>query len=126
MGDLKTPNRRNVQMVLRRLLNKKYGKSRVSVWLAICALTMITVRPAEVSAFESYHDPLQDDQGYCSFCHTGFTGGRSDTLHSLHTEGSDPVTTNCDLCHTGSGRDNPLTMWSKDDHLGCAGCHGAH
>jgi hypothetical protein len=34
------------------------------------------------------------------------------------------VTGNCNLCHTGSGRDNPLTMWSTGDGLGCAGCHG--
>jgi PKD repeat protein len=81
----------------------------------------------DASAFESYHDPNQNDTGYCSDCHPGFAGGRSDVTHALHTGGSDPVTTNCDLCHTGSGRDNPLTMWSTgdaDDGQGCAGCHG--
>jgi hypothetical protein len=78
-------------------------------------------------AFESYHDPNQNDQGYCSDCHPGFKAGRNDTLHALHTGGGDPITTNCDLCHTGSGRDNPLTLWSAadgDTGLGCAGCHG--
>lgn len=77
--------------------------------------------------YESYHDPEQDDDGYCARCHPGFGGGRSDALHALHTGGSDPVTTNCGLCHTGSGRGNPLIMWStgdNDDGLGCTGCHG--
>lgn len=82
----------------------------------------------EALAYESYHDPLQNDKGYCSTCHPGFAGGRSDALHALHTGGSDPVTGECSLCHTGSGRDNPLTMWSIGDGsgngLGCAGCHG--
>jgi hypothetical protein len=124
MYDLRTSNSWHVQMVSRMLLNRKYEKSRLGMWLALCALGLTTLWLVEANAFESYHDPLQDDQGYCSLCHTGFTGGPGDTLHSLHTGGDDPVTTNCDLCHTGSGRDNPLTMWSKDDHLGCAGCHG--
>jgi hypothetical protein len=74
-------------------------------------------------AYESYHDPALSDQGYCTTCHPGFTGGRSDTLHALHTGGSDPVTNNCDLCHTTVNRDNPLIMWSADG-LGCTGCHG--
>ncbi len=78
-------------------------------------------------AYESYHDPNLNDQGYCSTCHPGFAGGRSDVTHDLHTGGNDPVTVECNLCHTGSGRDNPFTMWSTGDNgdgLGCAGCHG--
>jgi PKD repeat protein len=78
-------------------------------------------------AYESYHDPAQDDTGYCADCHPGFTSGFSDVTHALHTGGDDPVTTNCNLCHDGIGRNNPLTMWSvgdADDGLGCAGCHG--
>ena len=80
----------------------------------------------DLRAYESYHDPALNDEGYCVTCHPGFTGGRSDVLHQLHVSG-DGVTTNCNLCHTGSGRDNPLTMWSFGDALnglGCAGCHG--
>ncbi|NIP52246.1 MAG: hypothetical protein GWN67_21310, partial [Phycisphaerae bacterium] len=123
MYDLRTSNSRHVQMFLLMLLNKKFGYSKYSVWLVLYAFVLITLLFVKAQAYESYHDPLSDDQGYCRTCHTGFTGGISDTLHSLHTGGDDPVTTNCDLCHTGSGRDNPLTMWSVDG-LGCAGCHG--
>lgn len=86
------------------------------LWLAV-----------SVNAFESYHDPSQNDAGYCSQCHPGFLGGRSDPLHELHAGGDDPMTVNCDLCHSGSGRDNPLTLWSSADNdngLGCMGCHG--
>ena len=77
-------------------------------------------------AFESYHDPANsDDTGYCATCHPGFGGGKSDTLHALHTGNPDAITGDCGHCHTGSGRDNPLTMWSDSgDNLGCAGCHG--
>jgi hypothetical protein len=78
-------------------------------------------------AFESYHDPNQNDAGYCVPCHPDFAGGRSDATHALHTGGGAPITTNCDLCHTGSGRDNPLTLWSTyndDQGFGCTGCHG--
>jgi hypothetical protein len=36
------------------------------------------------------------------------------------------MTTACNLCHTGSGRNNPFTMWSIDgaNPRGCMGCHG--
>lgn len=95
----------------------------LSVTLAACALTSFAAM-----AFETYHDPARNDQGNCAQCHPGFTGGRSDTLHAMHTGGSDPVTGNCNLCHTGSGRDNPFIMWSAGDSgnngLGCMGCHG--
>jgi hypothetical protein len=76
-------------------------------------------------AYETYHDPTLDDQGYCSACHPGFLDGRNDTLHAFHTAGDD-VTGSCNLCHTGSGRDNPIIMWSSntDDPWGCVGCHG--
>lgn len=61
----------------------------------------------------------------CSSCHGDFrtSGG----LHDLHTKNPDPVTTNCDLCHSGSGRSNPIIMYSdgdSNDGLGCMGCHG--
>lgn len=91
----------------------------------MCLLALFAFRQA--IAFESYHDPTLNDQGYCSTCHPGFTGGFGDTLHQFHTGGSDPITDNCDLCHTGQGRDNPLTLWSTLDNgngRGCAGCHG--
>ncbi len=77
--------------------------------------------------YESYHDPDLNDTGYCVTCHDGFTRGKSDPLHVLHVAGDDPVTTNCNLCHTGSGKDNPLIMWSTGDNgdgKGCTGCHG--
>ena len=76
-------------------------KARLIAGLLLSAVFLIV----QAAAFESYHAPAKNDEGYCSMCHPGFKGGRSDTLHSLHTGGSDPITTNCDLCHTGSGRD---------------------
>lgn len=83
------------------------------------------VAAGAAAAYESYHDPDTDDQGYCAACHPGFGGGPDDSLHLHHTGDPDPVTANCDLCHTGSGRDNPLTMWSiGGEQRGCAGCHG--
>ncbi len=97
---------------------------RTGVLSLVIALIALLSWAPEASAYESYHDPNLDDQGYCSACHPGFTGGRSDVTHALHTGGTDPVTTTCDLCHTGSGRDNPLTMWSTGNNLGCVGCHG--
>ncbi|MEX0332490.1 MAG: cytochrome c3 family protein [Puniceicoccaceae bacterium] len=96
-------------------------------WALGPVAALLVAIPAGLLAFESYHDPNQNDTGYCSSCHPGFTSGRSDTLHAFHTGGDDPVTTNCSLCHTGSGRDNPFTLWStgdSDDGLGCTGCHG--
>lgn len=69
-------------------------------------------------------------QGYatwdsCSSCHGDFRANGG--LHDLHTKNPDPVTTNCDLCHSGSGRSNPIIMYSdgdSNDGLGCTGCHG--
>lgn len=92
--------------------------------LAVPCLALLLLPNA--FGYESYHDPTMNDAGYCATCHPGFGGGRNDTLHVLHTGGSDPVTQNCNLCHTGSGRDNPLTLWSTGDNgdgRGCAGCH---
>lgn len=71
-------------------------------------------------AYESYHDPNTQGQGYCATCHEDFRNGG---LHDLH-EGFFNGGTDCNTCHTGAGRDNPLTMWSVGDGLGCAGCHG--
>jgi hypothetical protein len=74
-----------------------------------------------VSAYETYHapPPADDDTGYCMTCHPPF----EDDLHDLHRNN---FTGNCNLCHTGSGRNNPFMMWSVDGSgpLGCAGCHG--
>jgi hypothetical protein len=98
----------------------------MSIFIMTFAALLIMMAP-NASAWERYHDPNQNDKGYCADCHPGFTGGTSDTLHALHTKGTDPVTTNCNLCHTNSGRDNPLIMWSEGDNndgLGCTGCHG--
>ncbi len=98
--------------------------------LAVVAAILVIPDGAEVAAYESYHDPNQNDVGYCTTCHPGFAGGRSDVTHALHTGGTSSlgtITTNCNLCHTGSGRDNPFTMWATgdaDNGLGCAGCHG--
>jgi VCBS repeat-containing protein len=85
-------------------------------------------------AFESIHDPNLNDTGYCGQCHTQWTSQNS-ALHQLHTGGDSSlgvITSTCTLCHTGSGRDNPLTVWSAEstgtpgftNGLGCAGCHG--
>jgi hypothetical protein len=72
-------------------------------------------------AYPNYHDPATEGQGYCATCHPGFVN--RDTLHDLH---KGPMTNTCNLCHTGSGRGNPFTMWSADgtNPLGCMGCHG--
>lgn len=74
------------------------------------------------SGYPTYHDPNLDGQGYCAQCHPGFIGGKNDTLHALHTGGSDPVTGECGLCHVQQG-DLPVTMYSAVG-LGCMGCHG--
>ena len=96
--------------------------------IGVVVALSVALWATNASAYESYHDPAlegEPDEGYCWTCHPTFSG-RGD-LHDLHQGGSDPVTGNCNLCHTGSGRDNPLTMWSTGDAgdgLGCAGCHG--
>ncbi|NDV62601.1 hypothetical protein G0Q06_09075 [Puniceicoccales bacterium CK1056] len=95
-----------------------------SILFSMAAIAGLLFQPIGLLAYESYHDPAQDDLGYCSTCHPGFTGGRSDTLHDLHTGNPDNVTGSCSFCHTGDGRDNPLIMWSEGDELGCMGCHG--
>ncbi|HSH09196.1 MAG TPA: hypothetical protein VK995_02330 [Oceanipulchritudo sp.] len=109
------------------MVTRSYPLTRRAASKALRMLTILVIPGLPLLAYESYHDPNQNDLGYCSTCHPGFAGGRSDTLHALHTGGSDPVTTNCNLCHTGSSRDNPLTLWStgdSDNGLGCMGCHG--
>lgn len=100
-------------------------RNRTNAYLLLLLLGLFC--PGQAIAYESYHDPSLNDQGYCSTCHPGFRAGFSDVLHSMHTGGGDPMTTTCDLCHTGQGRDNPLTLWSTLDNgngRGCAGCHG--
>lgn len=97
------------------------------IFSSAIAVAAVALWVGSAGAYESYHDPTLEgeaDEGYCSSCHPGFLGGRSDTTHALHTGNPDPVTGNCSLCHTGSGRDNPLIMWSAGDLLGCTGCHG--
>jgi hypothetical protein len=108
--------------------SRGYGAMRPRL-IALCTGILMMLWTPNSGAYESYHDPGSNDTGYCATCHPGFGGGRSDALHALHTGGSDSVTGECDLCHTGSGRDNPLTMWSTSDGqggqgLGCAACHG--
>ena len=88
---------------------------------SLAALMTFSIWASNAEAYEDY-------QG-CVSCHPGFSGGRSDVTHSLHTGGGSPLTTNCDLCHTGSGRSNPLTLWSiynSGNGYGCAGCHGRY
>lgn len=90
----------------------------------MCSIAIAALVPVfQATAWESYHDPNQADAGYCASCHNGFAGGQNDTLHFLHT-GDNGMTADCSLCHTGSGRDNPLLMWSQGNNLGCMGCHG--
>lgn len=76
-------------------------------------------RPTD--AYETYHDPALNGAGYCASCHPGFPN-RDDT-HDLHVS---PFTNNCNLCHTGSQRNNPFTLWSAESPggFGCVGCHG--
>ncbi|MHC4745500.1 MAG: hypothetical protein ACYS8Z_26600 [Planctomycetota bacterium] len=103
-------------------MNRRCNINTASIMFLVALLLL-----GQAIAYENYHDPKLNDQGYCSSCHPGFTGGFGDTLHSLHTGGSDPMTFNCNLCHSGQGHDNPSTVWSAGDHsdgLGCAGCHG--
>lgn len=80
----------------------------------------------DAAAYPNFHDPNLDGDGYCASCHTGFPG-RGDT-HDTHV-GNSNLTGNCNLCHTGSGRNNPFIMWSTGDsspgsNYGCTGCHG--
>jgi len=111
--------------------SKKWGKPLLCLAgfpasLLLFSSLMFTGEP--LIGYESYHDPSMKDSGYCCDCHPGFSGGQNDSLHALHTGGTDPMTSNCNLCHDGTGRDNPLTMWSTGEAgiqgLGCMGCHG--
>jgi hypothetical protein len=73
-------------------------------------------------AYPVYRNSGVEGASNCALCHPGFMGGRSDTLHALHTGGSDPVTGRCTFCHRSPG-DLPIVMYSGDG-LGCMGCHG--
>lgn len=104
-------------------------KRLLPVLLCITALVAFAVWAPNMGAYESYHDPNQSGAGYCATCHPGHVG-RGDLHDSVHVP---LITNNCNLCHTGSGRNNPLTMWSRDiapdtpeklDEFGCTGCHG--
>lgn len=80
--------------------------------------------PSTLPAYPNYHDPSTPAAGYCAACHPGFSS-RGPT-HDLHVPA---FTLNCNLCHTGTDRNNPFTMWSVGDtsansNFGCAGCHG--
>jgi hypothetical protein len=102
-----------------------YYTTNVTWTLRLIVLSSALLAAVSLPAYESYHNPATQDQGYCAQCHPGFVGGQDSPLHSVHTEPSDPVTTDCTLCHTGSGRNNPLIMWSNQGNgLGCMGCHG--
>jgi len=107
---------------------KKWGFSLLCLAGAPVSLLLVAslvVTGGSVVGYESYHSPEVQDEGYCADCHDGFLG--RGPLHDLHVANPDGITSTCDLCHTGSGRDNPLTMWSAGDSgdgLGCTGCHG--
>jgi cysteine-rich repeat protein len=90
----------------------------VSLVLTLGA-ALLFIGPPGTSAYESYHHPNLDGEGYCSDCHPGFKGGFAGALHQLHF-----MTFTCSLCHTGVGFDNPFIMWSQGNNLGCLGCHG--
>jgi len=88
--------------------------------LLVVGLPLLVARRPQ--AYESYREDVAQSREYCIVCHSGFEG--RGTLHRDHENFG---TNNCRLCHTGSGRGNPLTMWAEgdaDDGLGCAGCHG--
>jgi hypothetical protein len=87
-------------------------------------LALLSLGPPGASAFESYHNPSLDGEGYCSTCHPGFLGGFAGALHQLHF-----ITFTCSLCHTGAGFDNPFIMWSQGNKQACrrtaaTGCGG--
>ncbi len=105
----------------------KAGRRNLWLFFLVMASVIAWVPLAPPApAYETYHDPAQDGTGRCATCHPGFVGRGA--LHDAHwTFG----TTTCNLCHTGSGRNNPLTVWSTGDGaanstLGCAGCHGTN
>lgn len=85
--------------------------------LGFLALSWSLVSAPLARAYESYHNPNTQGAGYCSTCHSGFLD--QGPLHDQHT-----AMATCSLCHTGSGRDNPIIMWSQNNQLGCMGCHG--
>lgn len=93
--------------------------------LTLCL--MIFSLSLTLNAYDRYHNPNTSGKGNCAQCHSSFTSGLSGKLHMLHTGGPDAITSNCSLCHTSSGFDNPLTMWSSQSGgtgKGCTGCHG--
>ncbi len=97
--------------------SKRASSPGLSLWIGITLLIFI----AGVSlATERYNGATAD---YCVNCHPTFQGRNE--LHDLHV-GNGQFTSNCDLCHVGTG-DNPLLMYSDGDNadgLGCMGCHG--
>jgi hypothetical protein len=101
----------------------KSVSSRFIVGLSLVAALAYLLLGGIAEAYETYHDPALDGDGYCaaSGCHTGFPNRGPD--HDVHVS---ELTSACNLCHTGSGRNNPYTMWSVDsaNPYGCAGCHG--
>ena len=84
-------------------VSSKRGWSWANALALLVMIAALAGWTTAASAFESYHDPNTNDTGYCTTCHPGFAGGRSDTLHALHTGGTSAlgtITSNCDLCHT--------------------------
>lgn len=92
----------------------------------VAGVAVLFMASARIEAYPNYHDPALDGDGYCATCHNGFVS-RGPT-HDLHV-GFSGFTMNCDLCHTGTQRNNPFTMWSVGDgsansNNACSGCHG--
>ncbi len=97
--------------------------------LMALALAAVLLLAPTAEAYETYGD---EGVGNCGTCHGNFRTGTGD-LHNLHIAGgSEQLTGNCSLCHTGSGRNNPFIMWSDPNvtdqpelsGFGCVGCHG--
>jgi hypothetical protein len=103
---------------MKRVINGRY-----ILGVALAGGLMYLLLGSMAQAYQTYHDPATPGAGHCatSGCHDTFPGRGA--AHDLHV----PAFTNdCDFCHTGSGRNNPYTMWSNhpDNPYGCAGCHG--
>ena len=90
------------------------------VLVGLVGLILIAGLARQARAYPTVHDPVNTSGTNCFACHPTFEN-RGDA-HDLHVS---PLTNTCDLCHTGSGRNNPITLWSIETNgLGCAGCHG--
>jgi hypothetical protein len=96
-----------------------YG-TKGAVKLSLIVLLLALLAGVSLRAYESYHNPSTPGAGYCAECHPGFLN--RGTLHAAHTALT--TASACSYCHTSSDRDNPMTVWSQGNGLGCMGCHG--